>query len=798
RKGLSVQVGGGISPADFQQSKLKFLEEARVLAKFNHPNIVEVYDAFEENNTAYMVMEFVRGKTLARLLQERGALAVDEALDYIQQVGAALQVVHQANLLHRDIKPDNIIVTDEGRAVLVDFGAARAFTKGATHRMTAMLTPGYAPLEQYGQQARFGVYTDIYALGATMYHLLTGKVPTQATDRASGVTLKPPNQYNTQIPDSVSDAVMWAMEMKATRRPQSVQEFLDALQGRSVGSVAARSGKASRTPVAQSNPYEPQMLQLVAELNKPLPPPPAPYNQQLQQVNQSIAQIDQRLTPLSQYQEPPVNLCPGCRQSLMVQVAPTQSDLRTCPLCRAAPLSLRTLNAMLCPVCRNGVLKEQSVGQSPPFCPLCRRAPLREERRGFLKIANIWWVCPSCGAEWETSSKQRAQLMRYNQDPYQVGQTYKGQTLSANDWQQIAQRSPRYLECNDCRAQLDITPDGRATLKYAPKDMYGVAQKHMNRTYTRLEWAKIAAQLQLHQGSMFCAKCNAEFDWDPKTQHATLLSCSQQSPAYGLRGRSMPLAQWALAAMSKQSGAAGWVCPKCGTEFDIEQGLSRLVRTPSASLQSHIGKVYSPRDWHRLALGLPTSQEEANLRNQRNQLAQQQSQINSAAHSAERKRREQLQIQLEGLIKRSIIEQFLPFPGGALAQPLVASEPVCWLSGGVLMRVRTSKGHSWWEEDKRGFLIVTTSRMCLASGSNNPAAPQPVAPLLWQKPVKKIRTVQLQVINNQQAVVVYLEGQQKPIAWIVPSFTVDIPVQSSTARITLGPADLAGILLAVR
>lgn len=798
RKGLSVQVGGGITPHDFQQSKQKFLEEARTLAKFNHPNIVEVYDAFEENNTAYMVMEFVRGKTLARLLQERGALPVDEALDYILQVGAALEVVHQANLLHRDIKPDNIIVTDAKRAVLVDFGAARAFTKGATHRMTAMLTPGYAPLEQYGQQARFGVYTDIYALGATLYHLLTGKIPTQATDRATGVALKPPHQHNPQIPQGISDAVMWAMEMKTSRRPQSVQEFLNALQGQSIAPASARSGKASRKPATQGNPYEPQMLQLIAELNKPLPPPPAPYSQQIQNLDQQIAQINQQLAPLSQYKEPALNLCPGCRQASMVQVNPTPSDLRTCPLCRGGALGMRVLNTATCPVCRSGSLKERVVGQSPPFCPLCRGAPLREERRGLFKLASGWWVCPSCGAEFETASRQRAQLMRYNQDPYQVGQTYKGQLLTAEEWQRIAQRSPHYLECGDCRAQLDIEPDGRATLRYAPKDPYGVAQKHLNRTYMRTGWAKIAAQLQLNQGSVFCAKCGAEFDWEPKTQQATLLNCSQQLPAYAFRGRSMPLPQWALVAMGKQSGSAGWICPKCNTEFDIQHGLSRLVRTSNVLLQSQIGKSYSPRDWHRLAAGLPTTQQEASLRTQLDNLTQQKDQVIAAAHTNELHRREQLQKQLEGFIKRSIIEQFIPFPGSANAQSLVPSETICWFSGAILMRQRTYQGAAYWEEDKRGFLIVTTSRIYLASASNNTPVPQPIMPFLWQKSAKKVRTVQLQTINQAQAVVVYLEGQQKPIAWIVPSFDLTLTLQNIPISVTLGPPELAGVLLAVQ
>src|SRR5262249_55420317 len=155
-------------------AKKGFLDEALILAQFQHPSIVQVYASFEENNTAYMVMEYLKGKTLATLLEGRGTIPERDAVGYIQQVGEALEVVHRANLLHRDIKPENIIVTDDRRVVLLDFGTAREFAAGRTRQMTAMLTEGYAPLEQYTQNARFGACIDVYALGGTLYHLLTG------------------------------------------------------------------------------------------------------------------------------------------------------------------------------------------------------------------------------------------------------------------------------------------------------------------------------------------------------------------------------------------------------------------------------------------------------------------------------------------------------------------------------------------------------------------------------------------------------------------------------------------------
>jgi tetratricopeptide (TPR) repeat protein len=140
-------------------------------------------------------------------------------------------VVHKANFIHRDIKPENIIVTPDKRVVLIDFGTAREFAVGTTRRMTTALTPGYAPLEQYGQHARFGAFTDICALGATTYFLLTGQVPIQPTDRASGVELAAPRRLRSHISSQVSDAIMWAMEMRVDKRPQSASEFVQALRG---------------------------------------------------------------------------------------------------------------------------------------------------------------------------------------------------------------------------------------------------------------------------------------------------------------------------------------------------------------------------------------------------------------------------------------------------------------------------------------------------------------------------------------------------------------------------------------
>ena len=249
-----VQPAGNISEADYAGVKAKFIEEARTLARFSDPGIVRVFGVFEENNTAYMVMEFLEGSTLSKRIAEVNTLDEAEAVGIAEKVGGALKVVHEAGIIHRDLKPDNICLTKDGRVVLIDFGTARAFASGKTVKQTTMLTPGYAPLEQYGQQARFGAYTDIYALAATLYHGVTGQVPPQATDRAAGVDLRAPRELNPKISPAFSKALVWAMSVKAADRPQTVDAFVQALKTKLQPNLAPLDNVTTFAPTVAPTP----------------------------------------------------------------------------------------------------------------------------------------------------------------------------------------------------------------------------------------------------------------------------------------------------------------------------------------------------------------------------------------------------------------------------------------------------------------------------------------------------------------------------------------------------------------
>ena len=207
-----------------------FLGEARVLGRFHHAGIVGVAGSFEENNTAYMVMEWIEGETLETRIKGKGRIDEWEALDIGARLAGALETIHGAGILHRDIKPENIILRKNAGATLIDFGTARAFDNGAT-KMTQVVTPGYAPLEQYAQNARRGPASDIYALAATLYHALSGCKPVAATDRAADIPLPSLQSLVPNLTPLFATAIMGALEMEWARRPQSAREFEAQLRG---------------------------------------------------------------------------------------------------------------------------------------------------------------------------------------------------------------------------------------------------------------------------------------------------------------------------------------------------------------------------------------------------------------------------------------------------------------------------------------------------------------------------------------------------------------------------------------
>ena len=208
----------------------KFLKEARNIARLTHPHIVRIYDIFEENGTAYYVMEYAEGGSLADLLKRKGCLSEPDATRYILQVAEALAYIHAENMNHLDVKPANILLNDRNEAILIDFGLSKqydALTGGQTSTTPVGISEGYAPMEQYkqGGVSEFSPETDIYALGATFFMLLTGKTPPSASDvNEDGVPVGELKARGVSLP--VIDLIVQAMEPKKKNRMKDVHLFL--------------------------------------------------------------------------------------------------------------------------------------------------------------------------------------------------------------------------------------------------------------------------------------------------------------------------------------------------------------------------------------------------------------------------------------------------------------------------------------------------------------------------------------------------------------------------------------------
>lgn len=226
-----ISVGITSKTALVNKLKSKFIAEAQSLCSLDHPNIVHVFDVFEENCTAYYVMDYIDGLSLNDLVKNNGPMAEQKAVGYIMQVADALKYVHSQNRLHLDIKPGNIMVDENDKAMLIDFGASKQYDEEGGENTSTLLgkTPGYAPLEQMGNDVvKFFPSTDIYALGATLYKLLTGNTPPSASLLASGETLDAMPSF---ISEGTRNAIIQSMQTNKMKRPQSIGEFEKLLSG---------------------------------------------------------------------------------------------------------------------------------------------------------------------------------------------------------------------------------------------------------------------------------------------------------------------------------------------------------------------------------------------------------------------------------------------------------------------------------------------------------------------------------------------------------------------------------------
>jgi eukaryotic-like serine/threonine-protein kinase len=242
---------------EFEKLHQDFQKEAELLQSCVHPNVVKIHDLFLEEDlflglfskgkpVSCMVMEYISDGDLSKRVDSSKTLSESQALSYINQVGEVLKFIHTKGILHRDIKPNNIMIRSNGTVALIDFGIARSFIEGKTQTQTQFVTPGYSPPEQWIKRERRGAYTDVYALAATLYFLLTGSPP---QFNGSNLELKPPKQLKYNISDSVNQAIINGMQWKPEDRPQSVEEWLKMLSPQK-----PKKQKSSVTSKSDSHP----------------------------------------------------------------------------------------------------------------------------------------------------------------------------------------------------------------------------------------------------------------------------------------------------------------------------------------------------------------------------------------------------------------------------------------------------------------------------------------------------------------------------------------------------------------
>jgi formylglycine-generating enzyme required for sulfatase activity/serine/threonine protein kinase len=222
----SVVAHSGKDREFFEYGLKAFLAEARTVAGFDHPNIVKVRTYFEQNHTAYLVMNYYEGVSLAEYVRQKGGrLPEKAALGIMRFILDGLQHVHNSGYLHRDVKPANIYLTGKGQVILLDFGAARYAMGEHSRSLSVVVTPGFSPFEQYSTKGKQGSWTDIYASGATLYYMLTGNPPESAPDRVLSDTLAEPVQLLPDLHPGINKGIMLALCVKASDRPQNIEEL---------------------------------------------------------------------------------------------------------------------------------------------------------------------------------------------------------------------------------------------------------------------------------------------------------------------------------------------------------------------------------------------------------------------------------------------------------------------------------------------------------------------------------------------------------------------------------------------
>jgi serine/threonine protein kinase len=234
KNGTAVRATHRDDTETYKFSVESFRDEAKVLVNFDHPNIISVYRYFMANGTGYLVMPFAKGETLQDRLDRDRTLPEEEITRLILPLLDGLEQVHEAGFLHRDIKPSNIFIQDDGTPILIDFGASRQAVRDRRREAASPVTPGYSPFEQYSPKGRHGPWTDIYAVGATLYHAISGAPPPDIFERIENDRMVPAREIgNGLYRPSLLAAIDKALELSPHTRPHDVASWRETIESRS-------------------------------------------------------------------------------------------------------------------------------------------------------------------------------------------------------------------------------------------------------------------------------------------------------------------------------------------------------------------------------------------------------------------------------------------------------------------------------------------------------------------------------------------------------------------------------------
>jgi hypothetical protein len=475
----------------------RFRQEALLLRRIRSSGVPYLRTTFTENGTAYAVTDFLSGaETLAKRLLREGRLDVEAAREILVSLLDVLERVHEAGVLHRDVKPSNVLLGPNGEVMLIDFGSAREY---AATTQTVMYTPGYAPPEQLSEKAARGPATDLYGLAATVYHALVGEAPPTANDRIAGVPLPSIRQKRGDVDEPLARALEACLAIRMAERPQSVSEL--------------------RQTLSEDAPPEP-VLDLKA--------------------------LDDLLVRAREFRHERRG-CPAC-DGVLVEPRPLRRF--ACPVCHDGTVRSRDLDEALCPHCHEGHLHVTENGNPLVVCPTCAQGLLQIRRKGLLggdRSAH----CPECNhayaiqgvrwrrddgversvEEWRTASGRAARLRVCDQCEVQYDERPDGRwaqvvpppdeeavPMYADEWARVAaglEPGAGNAACDACRADYWLDPH-RLTLIDAPRDPYDFARDYLGRSLLIDDVRWLGIGKSSGRSGPVCDRCGTEFDREPE------------------------------------------------------------------------------------------------------------------------------------------------------------------------------------------------------------------------------------------------------------------------------------------